>query len=246
MVEQLLKEQHLRIIPCGEKEICIVDNHQYALLIWAREALKRSVPGTLVSIDYHPDTNPFFWLYAYQKAMAIDPAREEKLVSLFQEKLLKEINPLELETLAEKMPLMRNDEHINTAMELGYLNDYHMINCMEKHCYATGHHYLVPEEKFGVLKDDMFSEAGFSLSCLKDPKNQWLILDIDLDYFMRPSDFVVSFDEMTILKTLLMKADLITCARSVTYFDHLKTENFSIEACENALLLMIKKLMELK
>ncbi|WP_195270674.1 hypothetical protein [Eubacterium sp. 1001713B170207_170306_E7] len=244
MVDKLLKEQNLRIIPFREKKMYIVDNHQYALLIWAREVLQCNMPGVLVSIDYHPDTNPSFWLYAYQKAIAIDPEREETLCSIFQKKIMEEIDPLRLDTLAEKMPLMRNDEQINTAMELGYLIDYHMINCMEKHCYTKGHHYRVPEEKFGILKDDMFQAAGFGLSSLCNQEKSILILDIDLDYFMKRENFVVSSNEMSVFKKLLKAAHLITCARSATYFEHLKREHFTIEACENALITMLKNLME--
>lgn len=244
MVDDLLKEENLRIIPFREKKMYIVDNHQYALLVWAREALKRGIPGILVSIDYHPDTNPPFWLHAYQKAMAIDPEREEKLVSLFQKKVLGAVNPLDLETLAEKMPLMRNDEHINTAMELGYLIDYHMINCMEKHCYATGKHYLVAEENFGILKDEMFCAAEFDLSIFNNHEPLFSILDIDLDYFMKRENFVPAPNEMTIFRALLKKADVITCARSVTYFEHLKMDNFTIDACEDALIAMIKEFIE--
>ncbi|MDO5432008.1 hypothetical protein [Eubacterium sp.] len=244
MVDKLLKEQNLRIIPFREKKMFIVDNHQYALLIWAREALKRGIPGILVSIDYHPDTNPPFWLYAYQKAVAVDPEREEKLFSLFQKKILGTIDPLNLNTLAEKMPLMRNDEHINAAMELGYLIDYHMINCMEKHCYTTGNHYLVPEEKFGTLKNEMFSAAGFDLSFLSNQAHLFLILDIDLDYFMRQENFIASPSEMSVFRKLLKKADVITCARSATYFEHLKMESFTIEECENSLIALIKQFIE--
>ncbi|MBM6969387.1 MAG: hypothetical protein IZT75_10630 [Pseudoramibacter alactolyticus] len=58
---------------------------------------------------------------------------------------------------------MNNDEQINTAMALGYLADYHMINCMARHEYASGRHYLVPEAHFGDLSDAMFAAAGLVL-----------------------------------------------------------------------------------
>ena len=70
------------------KDIWIVDDHQYVLLIWGQLFQLEKNKMVLVSIDYHPDTNPPFWLYAYQKAMAIDPDREVELVANFQNKMI--------------------------------------------------------------------------------------------------------------------------------------------------------------
>ena len=70
----------------GGKEIRVVDDHQYVLLIWGTLFQNLKQPMILVSIDYHPDTNPPFWLWAYQKAMAIDPEREAELVEKISEK----------------------------------------------------------------------------------------------------------------------------------------------------------------
>lgn len=243
MIEHLLEEQHLKRISLGSKTLSIVDNHQYALLVWAEAFLKNHEPLTLVSIDYHPDTNPPFWLQAYQKAMAIDPTREDELVRIFIDRIMEEIRFDEIDSLGEKMALMRNDEHINTAMFLGYLKDYHMINCMEKHCYETGTHYLVPKAYFGSLKNEAFLAADFSaekfLKNLKGP----LILDVDLDYFMRMSDFLPNSSQMSDFISLCHRADLITSARSVTYFEHLRREPFSIEVCEKAFIELLRKIL---
>ena len=115
---------------------------------------------------------------------------------------------------------------------------------MEKHCYATGKHYLVPEKKFGTLNDEMFCAAEFDLSIFNGRESLPLILDIDLDYFMKRENFNAVPNEMTVFRELLEKAVLITCARSATYFEYLKTENFAIEECENALIALIKELIE--
>ncbi|MEG0681472.1 MAG: hypothetical protein RSE20_08790 [Eubacterium sp.] len=240
----MMNAQHLKKINLGQKMLCIVDNHQYVLPLWGALALKRNAAFQLVSIDYHPDTNPSFWLNAYQKAMAIDPSREEALVNLFQKRILDQIDPKNLESLAVQMPLMRNDEHINTAMEFGYLSDYHMINCMEKHCYSKGHHYLVEPLNFGKLTDRSLSQSGFDLELIRK-KGGYLpfILDIDLDYFMKPSDFEVIPEEMMIFKTLVQKSSMITCARSVTYFNHLKRDTFDIESCEKKLIQLLETII---
>ena len=243
MIDDLLAAEHLRQIDLGGKILSIVDNHQYALLVWAREAIALGVPLTLVSVDYHPDTNPPFWLQAYQKAMAVDPLREAELVKKFEHRVMADIDPGDLETLGKKMALMRNDEHINTGMCLGYLKDYHMINCMERHCYASGTHYLVPEPYFGVLKDAAFLAAGFSPEkFLKDLEGP-LVVDMDLDYFMRAQDFTYDAGAMAGFSALCRRAALITSARSQTYFEHLRREDFSMSECETAFVRLMKKIL---
>lgn len=221
------------------KAVWIVDDHQYALLIWTELFKNSQVTPMLVSIDYHPDTNPPFWLYAYQKAIAIDSDRETELVEKFQKKMMASIDPNDLETLQAVMAQMRNDEQINTALELGVISDYHMINCMEKHDYLRGHHYLVPENQFGSLDDTMFKNLGLPLA---EISAQDLILDIDLDYFRNRNNFDLDLKQNRIFSGLVKQAKIITIARSKSYFDFLKKEPFTIEECQESL---IKLLMEI-
>jgi hypothetical protein len=220
--------------------IQIVDDHHYALLIWSQYALKKEKSFILVSIDYHPDTNPSFWLYAYQKAIAIDPMREDELVNKYQNKIIKTIDPNKPETLNVVMSNMRNDEQINTAMILGYLKDYHMINCMEKHAYEFGHHYLVPKDYFGSLQDDMFLKSQFRIEEIDDEE---IILDIDLDYFLKRDNFNIDLEKDKIFAELVKKAKIITIARSKTYFDYLKREKFSVKECEEKIIFLLKSII---
>jgi len=229
-----------KCVNSGDKKIVVVDDHQYALLAWAKLFQKTQKSCALVSIDYHPDTNPPFWLYAYQKAMAIDPEREVSLVSIFQQKILASIDPADIKSIELVMEKMRNDEQINTAMSLGYLKNYHMINCMEKHQYETGHHYLVEKENFGSLGDNMFKEIKFSLDTLGE---EAYILDIDLDYFSALKNFQYQSEQITVFKKLVQGASLITIARSATYFDYLKEDDFSIEECEDKLITLITSIL---
>jgi hypothetical protein len=229
-----------RCLTIGGKDIRVVDDHQYVLLIWGSLFQNRKQPMVLVSIDYHPDTNPPFWLWAYQKAMAIDPDREAELVEKFQQRMLAALEPLHLDSVQMVMDQMRNDEHINTAMELGYLRDYHMINCMEKHVYSRGGHYLVPENQFGSLEDAMFKSIELPLEKIGAAD---LILDIDLDYFLRPENFELDLNENRIFADLVKQAQIITVARSKTYFDFLKNDQFTIESCEEKLIALLGKII---
>ncbi|MBC3900458.1 hypothetical protein GH811_12610 [Acetobacterium malicum] len=229
-----------RCLSIGGKEIRVVDDHQYVLLIWGRLFQNRKQPMVLVSIDYHPDTNPPFWLWAYQKAIAIDPDREVELVETFQRRMLAALEPFDLDSVQRVMGQMRNDEHINTALELGYLSDYHMINCMEKHVYSRGGHYLVPENKFGSLEDSMFKSIELPLEKISTAD---LILDIDLDYFMHPQNLALDLNQNSMFADLVKQAQIITVARSRTYFDFLKTDQFTIESCEDKLIDLLEKII---
>lgn len=222
----------------GGKKIAVVDVHQQALLIWGEWSLAKDEAATLVSIDYHPDTNPPFWLHAYGKAMAIDPEREEELVVRFTQDVMAEIEPRDLTTIP--MELMRNDEQINTALALGYLSDYHMLNCMERHEYERGHHYLVPEAYFGSLADEMFQAVDFAPQLLTGS----LILDVDLDYFNRPENLQLDLGRNEMFPRLVERAEIITVARSETYFDYLRRKNnFSLAQCEEALIELLGKIL---
>ena len=77
-MNQWVKDEHVRIAAIGQgdwrKSACVVDNHQYALMFWLKWFEMHQTPAVLVSIDFHPDTDPAFWLYSYQKALAkVDP-----------------------------------------------------------------------------------------------------------------------------------------------------------------------------
>lgn len=230
-----------RCLSIEGKDIRVVDDHQYVLLIWGSVYKNRRRPMVLVSIDYHPDTNPPFWLWAYQKAIAIDPNREAELVAKFQQRIMSSLEPLNLDSIRMVIDRMRNDEHINTAMALGYLSDYHMINCMEKHNYSRGSHYLVPENQFGSLEDRMFKNIKLPI---KKISGEDLILDIDLDYFLCPESFDLDLDQNSIFVDLVKQAQIITVARSKSYFDFLRTDEFTIESCEEKLIGLMEKIIK--
>jgi len=224
---------NLRGLMIGDKEVYVTDRHQYVLPFWTSLSNEIGKAYNLVSIDFHPDTNPPFWQEITLK-MSMDNREDDD--AYFKELLSRRINRLDrydLEGIAGCVDRLNNDEHINTAMALGVLKDYHMINCMDAHRYETGTHYLLTEEHYGSLEDDMFESVGFEI-----PEKPF-ILDIDLDYFMRQSDFDIKED--SVFKTLVQHAELITVARSVKYFEYLKKEAFSIEECEELLLALLSK-----
>ena len=225
---------NLKILNIEDKKVYVVDQHQYMLPLWAYESIIGDENYVLVSIDYHPDTNPPFWQKSHYKAIMKDDKRVEALTELFINERLKSIDSKNLQKIIELPKDLNNDEHINTALALGYLNDYHMINCMDAHEYDKGTHYLIGEEYFSSLEDEMFESIGFKI-----PEDKF-ILDIDLDYFLTKESFGINSDAY--IKELIQKSEFITIARSKKYFEYLKKpqEDFTLETCEKLCLKMIE------
>lgn len=226
---------NLKILNIKGKKIYVVDQHQYTLPLWAYESIIRGASYVLVSIDYHPDTNPPFWQKSHYKAIMKDDKRVEALTEIFINEHLKLIDSRNIKKIIDLPKDLNNDEHINTAIALGYLKDYHMINCMDAHEYSKGTHYLIGEEYFSSLEDEMFESIGFKI-----PDDQF-ILDVDLDYFLSKNSFGINSDSY--IKELIQRAEFITIARSKKYFEYLKKpqEDFTLETCEKICLEMISK-----
>lgn len=222
----------LRGIMIGDKEVYVTDRHQYTLPIWTALSNETEKSYTLVSIDYHPDTNPPFWQVLTLKATLENKEEDQGYFNELLKHKISRLDRYDSRQIIDCVEELNNDEHINTAMSLGVLKDYHMINCMDEHHYETGTHYLLKEAYFGSLENSMFESINFKI-----PEGP-MILDIDLDYFLRMSDFEIKED--SIIRTLIQKADLITVARSVKYFNYLKKDDFTIEVCENKLIELLK------
>ncbi len=235
---------NLRLLNIHGKDLYVVDRHQYTLPLWASKSLSNNMKYELVSIDYHPDTNPPFWQKAYLKAVNENRFDDSDYIDKISDSMLARVSADDLEAIKKLPEHLNNDEHINTAMGLNYLSDYHMINCMDEHLYKTGKHYLIEAEYFGSLKDGMFSSIAFKVP------DESFILDIDLDYFLEKSSFDMdsetegNIDEFTIFKRLVRECEFITMARSIKYFNYLRREDFEIEECEELMIDMINKILK--
>lgn len=227
---------NLRILKVCDKDIYVVDRHQYVLPIWSYYSNTNNERYNLISIDYHPDTNPPFWQKAYYKAIVDNREEDEAYLLSISENMLIKVDPSDYQGIVKYVDDLNNDEHINSALNLNYISDYHMINCMDKHMYQSGTHYLLSEEYFGSLKDEMFSSIDFSIP------NGKFILDIDLDYFLLKNNF--NREDMSIFENLVKDSQFITIARSVKYFNYLRREEFDINECEELLIELISDILK--
>jgi len=226
---------NLRIIKMESKMIYVIDKHQYNLPLWGNLSFENGESYTLVSIDFHPDTNPPFYQSALLEATLKDDENAEDLTKKIIKRKVSLINREDILNLIDVSDELSNDEHINTAMELSYLSDYHMINCMDKHEYDTGIHYKVSNDYFSSLEDEMFDSINF------DIPDENIVLDIDLDYFSKKDSF--NPQNSHIIENLIKKAEIITIARSKKYFEYLKKDEFDLDECEKSCLNMIKKII---
>ena len=226
----------LKIVKVKNKSIYIIDKHQYTLPLWGELSIRNKKSYVLVSIDYHPDTNPPFYQSSLYEATMKDDKNNEILAKKIIKRKIKLIDRFDIENLSNISDKLSNDEHINTALELSYLSDYHMINCMDKHEYDRGHHYKVSKEFYSSLENEMFKSINFSI-----PDDE-IILDIDLDYFSKRNSF--NPKNNNIIKELINKAVIITVARSKKYFEYLKRDEFTMQECEDECINMIKKIIE--
>ena len=86
----------------------------------------------------------------------------------------------------------------------------------------------------------MFEESGFSMKAVIPDS---IILDIDLDYFLSLKSFALDLNEHVVFKALVNQAQMITIARSESYFNYLKKEACTIEECESQLLKLLSQVL---
>ncbi|MGB3366209.1 MAG: UPF0489 family protein [Acidaminobacteraceae bacterium] len=233
----------LKILKVCDMDVYVVDKHQYVLPIWASKSIDKAENYELVSIDYHPDTNPPFWQKAYFKAVNENRGEDDKYIDMLSDGMISKVERNDLESIVKVADKLNNDEHINTALKLKYINNYHMLNCMDNHLYTSGTHYLIDEMHFSSLKDSMFESVKFQIPSKK------FILDIDLDYFLDVASFslqasATTLDEFILFKRLVRECEFITIARSIKYFNYLRRDNFEIEECEELMLTMLENILK--
>ncbi len=198
-------------------EVHIYDKHNEVLSSWFSHFDKIGEPFSLITFDYHTDT---------------------KDTSEANYAVISEINTKNISGVEKGKEIglvLQNDEHIKVARRFGIINSYHVITMSETYddsryngyyyknnecdccgmdcdgrCDKTENNLLIRRISDSYLKD-----ADFNMERITGR----IVLDFDLDYFACNECFDIEITELTILKALINKAELITIACEQEYFD---------------------------
>lgn len=253
---------NLRIYSFNDKLVYVVDEHHYTLPIWANYSKSNKSSYSLVTLDYHPDTIRGFNDYSFDIVLKRNPYNcdydEVEQICVDEIEKLKNSS---IDTLIKSLKHLSNDEHIRTAYDLGYLNEYHVINCLDTDFEPGSYYYknekcydiCIPTIKTGIcnckcpdslfkynmnrLEDYYFNDMEFSIP------DKPFILDFDLDYF--PTRESMNPQNRNVIMTLIRKAELITVAREKHYFHECKKQKgFTVEEAEVLLIEFIRSTLQ--
>lgn len=253
---------NLRKYSIYDKLVYVVDKHHYTLPIWANYSMSNKSSYSLVTLDYHPDTIRGFNDYAFDIVQKLNPYTcDFDEVDKICVNEIEKLKNSSIKTLIKSLKHLSNDEHIRTAYDLGYLNEYHVINCLDTDSEPGSYYYLnekcsdicIPTIKTGVcngncpdslskykmnrLEDHYFNDMEFSIP------DKPFILDFDLDYF--PTRESVNPLNKKVIMKLIRNAELITVAREKHYFNECKKQkNFTVQEAEVLLIELIKSTLE--
>lgn len=194
----------------GCKKVSVIDNHNFALPIWAEYCAKTEKEYRLITFDYHMDTRPSFSQYAYRKCEC-NMTKVNSYVEqdkIFEKYIRFKYDVQKIEELAERY--VYYDEQIMVAYQMGYIKDFYCI-CKDRQDHSHDYkHYLVLEDEAVDL--EAFCNEGMT---------EEYILDIDLDFFNSEQDY--SKYETNLL-CLIQNTDIITVAKEYKSFNLLNME----------------------
>ncbi len=126
---------------------------------------------------------------------------------------------------------LKNDEHILTAVNFGYIREYTIV-CNIEPRYVD---QFIRADSFDGYKAVYISKESLPIHIdVASP----IVLDIDLDYFNSKEDLSDSFIDT--VAPIIKRAELITIAREPSFFEYCRTDNnFSIEDAYNSIINII-------
>ena len=196
-----------------------VDSHQYALLAWAKYRQNLNVAPRLITLDHHTDTSSPFRRF-------IKKNYNTKEFLNVQSQLLESIDFMNLNSVAEAIEKLNNDEHIVTAIKTGVISSAFVL----AHNAANTDFEIYKEHKIAcrtaldhnlVLESSLLDETVCEFNkILKENSEEALltepyILDIDLDYFNTFKS--IDPDDSKTFNNLIRNAGLITIATEPIY-----------------------------
>lgn len=236
-MDRFLKDSELyEIYRMGNKDVIVFESHNLALPIWGAVSSASNVPLNLISFDYHTDTHPpFISEFCSKTSGAVREYSEKHAVirHILNGKKYNRKSFLFDDVLEIANEHLRNDEHILTAEYFGFIKSYTII------CDLDSDEAKLYEEQDKINGYDAKYCSKYELEKLEMPNLVEIILDFDLDYFNKKSDFNDSF--IKLVSPLILEAEVITIAKESMFFDLCKKDDsFQVEDAFEMLMELIK------
>lgn len=205
------------IIEIKGKTLIIFDDHNKALPIWGLLSNSLNSSCQLFTFDSHCDTRLPFTHLLSNNGEQIDKNYQKKycVAKVLYNKKFTRNNFCFDDTYLIASKYLKNDEHIKTAFDWGYISNYNIITSDSeyKDCQKndTCENYLSHYFHKNLVQENNFKEYD----------DNPIILDFDLDFFTNADDFI-AMKRLSSLSNLIKKSEIITIAREPKYFESCK------------------------
>lgn len=224
-----------RVGNIGGKTIVIFDDHNMALPAGGQMSSTIGKAAELLTFDTHTDTRPPFtnWFCHHSYDLEISLNHPEIRKILNGKHYRREDFDFE-NVFAIASGFLKNDEHILTAYDFGYITSYDVVCRLsnsdakeyERQDRGSGrdaHYYSTVNQ----IKDRAFSKP--------------IIVDFDLDYFIDPN--VIDNNFIEAVQNIIRSADLITIARE-PHFVEMCCSRYAVDRILGDLMAMLKRILE--
>lgn len=234
----------------GDKLVYIVESHQSVLEPWAEIRRSRPTAPALITLDHHTDTNAPFNSYRFHTAGA---SHTDQAIAKKEALLPEMIAALRYEdeaSVQKAIVLLKNDEHITTALEAGILSRafviHHLFNrpvprliycttasCTVE-CQKVDHSDCQAKHSAQMLESVYLERALADLNGkaqndgVSAVETEPYILDIDLDYFHAETSIEPA--NTSTFYRLVRNAVAVTIAKEPTYVLSCRDEGSAVSA----------------
>lgn len=225
---------------CGVP-VYIFKDHNMALPAWGSICNRIQSPVNLITFDYHTDTHFSFNNYIIEETT--EPPRHGKhglknpiVRSILENKHYRYDDFSFEDVFCLSISCLENTEQILCGVDFGYLLSFIVIN---------------RTDDVAIEYEQQDRTAGYNSTY--SSREQWgnwdsirvktpFILDFDLDFFGKESDFDAEF--IAIVSPLIKKAVAITVAREPKYFEECKQDkNYTNDKALSQLLSLIRSVL---
>ncbi|MGU7813629.1 UPF0489 family protein [Burkholderia sp. AW49-1] len=234
----------------GGKDVYVVESHQAVLESWAE--VRRGLPAApaLLTLDHHTDTRPPFLGYRFREAGEGLGATGKALMDALLPSLLDNLDYKNEKSVLNAIFMLRNDEHITTAIEAGIVSRAFVINhtssrvdhlkiyataaACSVECQKLDHSDCQAKHSAQMLESVYLDRALLDLNTkaqldgAPEVEAEPYVLDIDLDYFHAEAS-IEPADTATFYR-LVKNAVAVTIAKESTYVLSCRDDGSTVSA----------------